>query len=453
MGQPPNTGQDAQEQRGSTRARIRKTRAANGSARSAETVDSLLAQIAHAVKTLPWEVDEYGKVRCVALEGQGIQPAVEWGPLAMTAAAGPLAEQTVLTDIDAYWHMLNRIDDPRFDGVERNLNRSDQKGTDGADAAERRAFRIGEAFQAELDDVICNAAQWNRDAAEELRHAEDDAKSPLRPRLLLAISSKHNRIEDRYDEDHPIPLREAAEGARIRKIIECAKEEQKIDWAAEPGGIPLRPDWNTETTENAVTEAVNNALDEIRKTAPDRAAGGDAKAAVEYWMTAIWRMGEAEAWMAEAKEACRNRNFLQAHEHYGRAVQNASAANGPERYAPAHVPGQRPQKAGLLVRATQCATCIYRAYGGNDIARLEGQIKAPTGGFNSYRVCHSHTLTAPCCRGFWDRHKDEFPAGQVAQRFNLVIEVATDNDAYEAGNPSQEPGDQQTGTNRSQGRR
>ena len=29
-----------------------------------------------------------------------------------------------------------------------------------------------------------------------------------------------------------------------------------------------------------------------------------------------------------------------------------------------------------------------------------------------------------CCRGFWNRHKDQFPLGQVAQRLNAVVFVA-----------------------------
>jgi hypothetical protein len=31
-----------------------------------------------------------------------------------------------------------------------------------------------------------------------------------------------------------------------------------------------------------------------------------------------------------------------------------------------------------------------------------------------------------CCRGFWDRHKDEFPGGQLAQRLDCVEFVEVD---------------------------
>jgi hypothetical protein len=41
--------------------------------------------------------------------------------------------------------------------------------------------------------------------------------------------------------------------------------------------------------------------------------------------------------------------------------------------------------------------------------------------FRSYRVCH-YSQTA-CCRGFWERHKDAFAAGQIAQRLGRVEEV------------------------------
>jgi hypothetical protein len=58
-----------------------------------------------------------------------------------------------------------------------------------------------------------------------------------------------------------------------------------------------------------------------------------------------------------------------------------------------------------------CATCIYR--------------KTWCGtrwiGFKGYRVCHSQKRGGKaCCRGFWNRHKWAFAAGQIAQRLGLV---------------------------------
>ena len=41
----------------------------------------------------------------------------------------------------------------------------------------------------------------------------------------------------------------------------------------------------------------------------------------------------------------------------------------------------------------------------------------------SLSIVHSKGL---CCRGFWDAHKDEFPAGQIAQRLCLVQFVTED---------------------------
>jgi len=79
--------------------------------------------------------------------------------------------------------------------------------------------------------------------------------------------------------------------------------------------------------------------------------------------------------------------------------------------------------AGFEVQRKQCATCIYRANSGFDIQQLEAEI-ADTymeGFFSGYRVCH-HSRTA-CCRGFWRIHKDDFAAGQIAQRLDCVIEV------------------------------
>ena len=44
------------------------------------------------------------------------------------------------------------------------------------------------------------------------------------------------------------------------------------------------------------------------------------------------------------------------------------------------------------------------------------------GFFIGYRVCH-HSQNDPegvCCRGFWNKHKDHFTNGQLAQRLGLV---------------------------------
>lgn len=85
---------------------------------------------------------------------------------------------------------------------------------------------------------------------------------------------------------------------------------------------------------------------------------------------------------------------------------------------------KKPEKPGFRVQRKACATCIYRKDSPLDINELEAQIKDPYMGFKGHRICH-HSKTA-CCRGFWNRHKDEFQAGQVAQRLQMVVFVDDD---------------------------
>lgn len=79
---------------------------------------------------------------------------------------------------------------------------------------------------------------------------------------------------------------------------------------------------------------------------------------------------------------------------------------------------------GFRVQARQCATCIYRPDCALNIKRLEDQVRDKYMGFTAHRTCHHSTDV--CCRGFWDRHKDEFQAGQIAQRLNAVEFVEVD---------------------------
>lgn len=73
----------------------------------------------------------------------------------------------------------------------------------------------------------------------------------------------------------------------------------------------------------------------------------------------------------------------------------------------------------------QCSTCIYRPDSPLDLEKLEAEIADKHGGFNGHRICH-HSKDA-CCRGFWNRHKDKFAVGQVAQRLGLVEFLEVDN--------------------------
>jgi hypothetical protein len=86
------------------------------------------------------------------------------------------------------------------------------------------------------------------------------------------------------------------------------------------------------------------------------------------------------------------------------------------------------------VQSKQCETCIYRPDSPLDLAALEAEIADPAmpGFFKGYRACHHAEGTGICCRGFWNRHKNKFSVGQVAQRLNAVEFVAVDDLKEEA---------------------
>jgi hypothetical protein len=69
-------------------------------------------------------------------------------------------------------------------------------------------------------------------------------------------------------------------------------------------------------------------------------------------------------------------------------------------------------------------SCIYRQDSTLNLAHLEEQVRDKYVGFKGHRVCH-HSKDA-CCRGFWEAHKDEFPAGQIAQRMGWIEFVDED---------------------------
>jgi len=71
------------------------------------------------------------------------------------------------------------------------------------------------------------------------------------------------------------------------------------------------------------------------------------------------------------------------------------------------------------VKSKQCKTCIYRKGLPWDIKKLESQVADEHGGFKGHRICHAEGQTA-CCRGFWNRHKNKFQAGQLAQRLHMI---------------------------------
>jgi hypothetical protein len=78
-------------------------------------------------------------------------------------------------------------------------------------------------------------------------------------------------------------------------------------------------------------------------------------------------------------------------------------------------------RGGFRVNSRSCRTCIFRKDTGCDLARLLDQVRDKYGGFKGHRICH-HEPHA-CCRGFWNRFKNRFQAGQIAQRLNMVVFV------------------------------
>lgn len=76
------------------------------------------------------------------------------------------------------------------------------------------------------------------------------------------------------------------------------------------------------------------------------------------------------------------------------------------------------------VQARACITCIYKKSSPLDLGILEDAVRDPHMGFKGHRICH-HSDDV-CCRGFWNRHKDKFAAGQIAQRLNMVEFVSVD---------------------------
>lgn len=81
----------------------------------------------------------------------------------------------------------------------------------------------------------------------------------------------------------------------------------------------------------------------------------------------------------------------------------------------------------IKVQRKRCATCIYRKDSPLCLVALESQVRDPHVGFSGYRACHHARAGDVCCRGFWDRHRDEFALGQIAQRLSAVEFVAVDD--------------------------
>lgn len=78
-------------------------------------------------------------------------------------------------------------------------------------------------------------------------------------------------------------------------------------------------------------------------------------------------------------------------------------------------------ESGLQVQSRACSTCVYRRALPINARLLEAAVADGYGGMNGYRVCHQSSVA--CCRGFWNRWKNKFALGQIAQRLGLVVMV------------------------------
>lgn len=72
------------------------------------------------------------------------------------------------------------------------------------------------------------------------------------------------------------------------------------------------------------------------------------------------------------------------------------------------------------VQKKPCSTCIYRKDSPlkGDLKRIEARAKG------TWQVCH-HSDDV-CCRGFWNRYRNEFNLGRIVQRLNAVLFVNVD---------------------------
>lgn len=82
---------------------------------------------------------------------------------------------------------------------------------------------------------------------------------------------------------------------------------------------------------------------------------------------------------------------------------------------------------GFRVQRKLCETCIYRKESTLNLEALEAEVADDYGGFKGHRQCHHSDDENPvCCRGFWNKHKDKFAMGQIAQRLKMVEFVDVD---------------------------
>ena len=83
----------------------------------------------------------------------------------------------------------------------------------------------------------------------------------------------------------------------------------------------------------------------------------------------------------------------------------------------------------VKVRATQCATCIYRPDSGlgTTLLDLEAEAADPAmpGHFARWRACHATRYDAAdvVCAGFYARHRHRCTPLQIADRLDGIVRV------------------------------
>ena len=250
------------------------------------------------------------------------------------------------------------------------------------------------------------------------------------PQLVWAISRTNSLVEEQYDCRHIIPLREAATGTAILAILGRCPPSLSVDWTQTRGNISMQGAFDAETTDLEIREAVQSARDRMPELPRDSGMAHNMTRAVQYWLDERDRAADAAHWIMDAKANAQALDFIRAHRDYNQASCLESTHKRPVAYPPIVIPGGRSLKPGFLVRSGQCPTCIYHPESPNRVKNLEDRLRDDNGYLQGYRVCHCERQANICCRGFWNRNKDRFTAGQVAQRLGLVVEVESEQDAY-----------------------
>lgn len=84
------------------------------------------------------------------------------------------------------------------------------------------------------------------------------------------------------------------------------------------------------------------------------------------------------------------------------------------------------------VQNKSCSTCIFNKNSPLNLAKLVKEALENDG----FRICH-HSKDV-CCRGFWNKFKNDFNLGRISQRLNSVEFVNID--IYKEVNPNENIG-------------